>query len=132
MEDVLDVSSENLALLKEEAQMIDSDTLIRYIRIFSDLTNQLKYATQKRVLLEVTLIKLCRPAMDQNQRCITGPHPCDREAARRGGVGSTGQRTHRICIGCKRGGRTEAKAGTSAGIERRCESGGKRFPDDHQ
>ena len=40
------------------------DTLIRYIRIFSDLTNQLKYATQKRVLLEVALIKLCRPAME--------------------------------------------------------------------
>lgn len=70
MEDVLDVSSENLALLKEEAQMIDSDTLIRYIRVFSDLTNQLKYATQKRVLLEVTLIKLCRPAMDQNKDAL--------------------------------------------------------------
>ena len=70
MEDVLDVSSENLALLKEEAQMIDSDTLIRYIRIFSDLTNQLKYATQKRELLEVTLIKLCRPAMDQNKDAL--------------------------------------------------------------
>lgn len=70
MEDVLDVSSENLALLKEEAQMIDSDTLIRYIRIFSDLTNRLKYATQKRVLLEVTLIKLCRPAMDQNKDAL--------------------------------------------------------------
>ena len=70
MEDVLDVSSENLALLNEEAQMIDSDTLIRYIRIFSDLTNQLKYATQKRVLLEVTLIKLCRPAMDQNKDAL--------------------------------------------------------------
>ena len=70
MEDVLDVSSENLALLKEEAQMIDSDTLIRYIRIFSDLTNQLKYATQKRVLLEVTLIKMCRPAMDQNKDAL--------------------------------------------------------------
>ena len=70
MEDVLDVSSENLALLKEEAQMIDSDTLISYIRIFSDLTNQLKYATQKRVLLEVTLIKLCRPAMDQNKDAL--------------------------------------------------------------
>ena len=70
MEEVLDVSSENLALLKEEAQMIDSDTLIRYIRIFSDLTNQLKYATQKRVLLEVTLIKLCRPAMDQNKDAL--------------------------------------------------------------
>lgn len=70
MEDVLDVSTENLARLKEEAQMIDNDTLIRYIRIFSDLTSQLKYATQKRVLLEVTLIKLCRPAMDRNQDAL--------------------------------------------------------------
>ena len=67
MEDVLDVSSENLALLKEEAQMIENDTLIRYIRIFSELSNQLKYATQKRVLLEVALIKLCKPAMEANQ-----------------------------------------------------------------
>ena len=64
MEDVLDVSTENLAQLKEEAQMIESEVLLRYIRIFSELTNQLKYATQKRVLLEVTLIKLCRPQME--------------------------------------------------------------------
>ncbi len=67
MEDVLDVSSENLVRLKEEAQMIDSNTLLRYIRIFSELSNQLKYATQKRVLLEVALIKLCKPEMEVNQ-----------------------------------------------------------------
>ncbi len=67
MEDVLDVSTENLAQLKEEAQMIESETLLRYIRIFSELSNQLKYATQKRVLLEVALIKLCKPAMEVNQ-----------------------------------------------------------------
>lgn len=67
MEDVLDVSSENLARLKEEAQMIESTTLIRYIRIFSELSNQLKYATQKRVLLEVAMIKLCKPEMEVNQ-----------------------------------------------------------------
>lgn len=70
MEDVLDVSTENLAQLREEAGMIDNETLIRYIRIFSDLTNQLKFSTQKRVLLEVTLIKLCRPAMDTNQDAL--------------------------------------------------------------
>lgn len=64
MEDVLDVSTENLARLKEEAQMIDSDTLMRYIRVFSDLTNQIKYSTQKRVLLEIALIKLCKPQME--------------------------------------------------------------------
>ena len=70
MEDILDVSTENLARLKEEAQMLDNDTLIRYIRTFSELTNQLKYATQKRVLLEVTLIKLCKPSMDQEQDAL--------------------------------------------------------------
>lgn len=63
-EDVLDVSTENLARLKEEAEMIEADVLLRYIRIFSELTEQLRYATQKRVLLEVTLIKLCMPAME--------------------------------------------------------------------
>lgn len=64
MEDVLDVSTENLAKLKEEAQMIENDVLIRYIRIFSELSNQLKYATQKRVMMEVAFIKLCRPQME--------------------------------------------------------------------
>jgi len=67
MEDVLDVSTENLLRLKEEAKMIDNETLIRYIRIFSELTGQLKYATQKRVLLEVAMIKLCKPAMETKQ-----------------------------------------------------------------
>ena len=67
IEDVLDVSTENLAQLKEEAQMIEPDMLFRYIRIFSELSSQLKYATQKRVMLEVALIKLCTPAMESSQ-----------------------------------------------------------------
>ena len=70
MEDVLDVSEENLVQLQEEANLIDYDTLIRYIRVFSELSNQLKYATQKRVLLEVALIKLCKPEMETNQDSI--------------------------------------------------------------
>lgn len=64
MEDVLDVSSENLEQLKEEAQMTETSVLLRYIRIFSELSNQMKYAVQKRILLEVALIKLCRPQME--------------------------------------------------------------------
>ena len=39
MEDVLDVSAENLEQLKEEAAMVRDDTLMRYIRIFSELTS---------------------------------------------------------------------------------------------
>ena len=64
MEDVLDVSAENLEQLKEEAAMVRDDTLMRYIRIFSELSNQLRYASQKRVMVEVALIKLTRPSME--------------------------------------------------------------------
>lgn len=65
-EEAIDVSSENLKFLKEESEMTDIDTLMRYIRIFSELSNQIRFATQKRVLVEIALIKLCRPAMETN------------------------------------------------------------------
>ena len=64
IEDVIDVSSDNLVRLKEEAQKMDAETIMRYIRIFSDLSGQVKYASQKRILIEMTLIKLCRPEME--------------------------------------------------------------------
>ena len=66
LEDFLEVSSENLAQLKEEAKMIDAESLMRYIRVFSELSGQIKYSTQKRVLVEVALIKLCKPQMEKN------------------------------------------------------------------
>ena len=66
MEDVLDISSENLALLKEEASMVDADILMRYIRIFSELGSQIKYASQKRILIEIAVIKLCKPEMEKD------------------------------------------------------------------
>lgn len=64
IEDVIDVSTENLARLKEEAELAQLDTIMRYIRIFSELSGQLRYASQKRILTEIALIKLCRPAME--------------------------------------------------------------------
>ncbi|MDR1771318.1 MAG: DNA polymerase III subunit gamma/tau [Hungatella sp.] len=65
-ENLLDMSTENQNLLKEDSKLTDNDTLLRYIRVFSDLSNQLRYAFQKRVLIEVALIKLTRPQMEQN------------------------------------------------------------------
>ena len=70
IEDVLDVSTENMQQLQEEAGMVEADMLLRYIRIFSELSGQLKYAAQKRVLLEVALIKLCTPAMETSSDSI--------------------------------------------------------------
>ena len=69
-EEAIDVSSENLKLLREESEMVDVETLMRYIRIFSDLSSQIRYSTQKRVLVEIALIKLCRPQMEEDYSAL--------------------------------------------------------------
>ena len=65
-ENMLEISEDNLKQLREEAGMIDGETLMRYIRIFSELSGQLRYASQKRVLIELALIKLTTPQMSPN------------------------------------------------------------------
>ena len=65
-ESIIDMSSENLKQLEEESHMVQPETLMRYIRVLSELSSQMRYATQKRVLVETALIKLCRPAMETN------------------------------------------------------------------
>ena len=37
------------------------------IRVFSELASKMKYAAQKRILLEVSLIKLCKPEMETDR-----------------------------------------------------------------
>ena len=69
--ELVDVSSEQLVSLKEESRMLPQETLIRYIRILSELSNQIRYAVQKRILIEVALIKLCKPQMDEKQDMTT-------------------------------------------------------------
>lgn len=70
IEDVIDVSSENLARLKEEARMAEMDVILRYIRIFSELSGQMRYAAQKRIMIEMALIKLCKPAMETDKESL--------------------------------------------------------------
>ena len=67
MEDILDISTENLAQLREEAAMIRNDTLMRFIRIFSELANSIRYSVNKRVMLEMALIKLCKPEAEKDE-----------------------------------------------------------------
>ena len=66
IEDVLNVTKENMKKLREESEQIDVETLLRLIRISSELSGQLKLAIQKRVVLEVAFIKLCIPAMEES------------------------------------------------------------------
>lgn len=63
-EDNLDMSSSSIAQLREDCQLIETSTLLRFIRVLSELSNQLRNATQKRILMEVAFIKLCQPQME--------------------------------------------------------------------
>lgn len=69
-EDTLDISSDNLAVMKQDAEKVDAAVLMRYIRVLSELQGQIKYSTSKRILTEVSFIKLCKPQMEQNYDSI--------------------------------------------------------------
>ncbi|MCR5703546.1 MAG: DNA polymerase III subunit gamma/tau [Eubacterium sp.] len=66
VEDIIDASAERLEALKSEASMVDTDIIMRYIRVLSELSGQMKYSSQKRVLIEIALIKLNQPAMERD------------------------------------------------------------------
>ncbi|SOB73768.1 DNA-directed DNA polymerase [Anaerobutyricum hallii] len=70
-EESLDMSKETIATLKEECAMVDTTALLRYIRLLSELSNQIRTATQKRVLLEVGFIKLCRPETESDAESLS-------------------------------------------------------------
>ncbi len=66
MEDVIDVSSEALEVMKKEAEAVSPDVLMRFIRILSTLQGDVRFSTEKRVLTEIAIIKLMQPAMESD------------------------------------------------------------------
>lgn len=67
---LVDMSEENLQELKRYAGEIELEMIFRYIRVLSDLANDMKYGNNKRVMLEVAMIKLCRPQMEQDYESL--------------------------------------------------------------
>ena len=63
---LIDMSAENLQELKRCAEKVEIEVIFRYIRILSSLANDMKYGNNKRVMLEVAMIRLCRPQMEQD------------------------------------------------------------------
>lgn len=67
---LVDMSAENLGELEWYAEEIELDMIFRYIRILSTLANEMKYGNNKRVMLEVAMIRLCRPEMEQDYESL--------------------------------------------------------------
>lgn len=70
MAEVLDLSNDNKELLIKESKNVEEEVLMRYIRIFSDLSNDIRMSTQKRVALEVTVIRLCHPETEKDYESV--------------------------------------------------------------
>ncbi len=68
--DQLDISAENLESMRQVAGIVGMNSLMRYVRIFSEMSNQIRYATQKRVTLELAIIKLTTPQMESNMDSV--------------------------------------------------------------
>ena len=64
--DTLEVSEDELLELGSMSRKISEETLLRYIRVFSELSGKIRFAADKRVLLEMAFIKLIRPETEYN------------------------------------------------------------------
>ena len=61
----VDITSENVERIIGLGKDISEGTLINYINILQEAAGKISYATTKRVVLEVAIIKLCKPQMQQ-------------------------------------------------------------------
>ena len=52
--------------------MTDPDTIMRFIRVLSELQGRIRFSSNARVLTEITLIQLCCPQSDSHEDAIPG------------------------------------------------------------
>ena len=69
-EDILDMSVENIKSLKEQAQKIRMEELMRNIRILQETEEQSKWSKQSRIYLELAIIKICKIEYDTSKEVI--------------------------------------------------------------
>lgn len=67
---VLDYSGEYIESLSVQAERIEVNTLMRYIKVFSELDTDLKVASNQKVMLEVAILKLCELGMDSSPEAM--------------------------------------------------------------
>lgn len=69
-EEILDMSEENLSLIKDQSQNIRIEEIMRDIRILQDAEEQSKWTKQSRIYLELAVIKMCKIEYDTSKEVI--------------------------------------------------------------
>ncbi len=70
MVDSMDVAAEIKGSMLSQASDFSSDMLMRDIRLLSELTGSVRQAAAPRVVLEVGLIRLCKPEMESDNSSL--------------------------------------------------------------
>ena len=71
-EETIDMSEAQFRELMETAGEIDTDTVMRYIRVLSELQNRMRYAANRRIPAEIALITLAKPEGDRSEDALLG------------------------------------------------------------
>ncbi|NNU78572.1 DNA polymerase III subunit gamma/tau [Clostridium estertheticum] len=68
--DILDISSENIEILKKQAASIRIEEIMRNIKILQDAEQQAKWSKQNRIYLELAVIKMCKIEYDTSKEVL--------------------------------------------------------------
>ena len=86
---VVDMSSENIDLIKVQGSKISIEEIMRFIRILQDAEEQAKWSKQARIYLELAVIKMCRMEFDTSPEVMLSRINRIEDAIRNGTVAVT-------------------------------------------
>ena len=69
-EEVLDMSEENISLIKEQSARLRAEEIMRCIRILQEAEGNAKLSKQARLYLELAIIKMCKIEYDTSNEVI--------------------------------------------------------------
>ena len=68
--DLVDLTGDQAQTMMALAKDIDTEEIIRILTILSDLSEKLRFSTNQRMTLEIYIMKLASPAMDQSDQAL--------------------------------------------------------------
>lgn len=70
LDEIISLPEETVILLKEQANSVDINDLIRVLNILSTAQDNIKNSSNPRVLAEVTMMKLAQPMFDESKEAL--------------------------------------------------------------
>ncbi len=70
LDEIISLPEETVNLLKEQANSIDMNDLIRILNMLSTAQDNIKSSSNPRVLAEVTMMKLAQPMFDESKEAL--------------------------------------------------------------